>query len=76
MEDQINELENTVSRLTSDVEEITGENETLKREIEGLRSDIDTDLVECLHWMQGRLETLEKRLAIIPLARPGMQKTD
>lgn len=77
MEDQLDELENTVSRMALDVMEITYGIETLKQEVQELRDEVSIDnLVECIHWILGRLKTIEKKLVIIPPALGTQQATE
>lgn len=71
MEDRIDDLESSVSTLTFDVMDVARKVDTLSSDFEEFRDEVGLDnLVECVHWILGRLKTIEKKLAIIPPARP------
>lgn len=64
---QLVEMEHLLSSVESEASEI----DARQRETPGLRDDLSIDrLVDCLHWIQDRLEVIETRLVIIPPARP------
>ena len=63
--------------MALDVMEITYGIETLKQEVQELRDEVSIDnLVECIHWILGRLKTIEKKLVIIPPALGTQQATE